>query len=211
MIWRLYRCLRECCIFWVAYLRNLDIIAFTSMDLLRYFEKQQIKTLDRPRLQAGDIVRVETKIEEADKSRLQTFEGTVLGIRGSGPSVTFTVRRETGNFGVERIFPLYSPLITNIEIVKRQKVRRARLNYLRQAGRRRFKEDVKAMQRHIKDEETKTRLAEGALRREEEKKAEEEKTQQKEAKEAESEMKQEKETVEDKEKMETSGRETSDE
>lgn len=173
------------------------------MDLLRYFEKQQIKTVDRPRLQAGDIVRVETKIEEADKSRLQTFEGTVLGVRGSGPSVTFTVRRETGNFGVERIFPLYSPLITNIEIVKRQKVRRARLNYLRQAGRRRFKEDVKAMQRHIKDEDTKTRLAEDALKREEDKKVEEEKIQQKE-------VKQEKEAVEDKEKMETA-EETSDE
>jgi len=167
------------------------------MDLLRYFEKQQVKTVERPRLQAGDIVRVETKIEEADKSRLQTFEGTVLGVRGSGPSVTFTVRRETGNFGVERIFPLYSPLITNIEIVKRQKVRRAKLNYLRQAGRRRFKEDVKAMQRHIKDEESKNRLAEDAKKREEEKKAEEERVQQKE-------IKQEKEAVEGKEDIESS-------
>jgi large subunit ribosomal protein L19 len=174
------------------------------MDLLRYFEKQQVKTLDRPRLQAGDIVRIETKIEEADKSRLQTFEGTVLSVRGSGPSITFTVRRETGNFGVERIFPLYSPLITNIEITKRQKVRRAKLNYLRQAGRRRFKEDVRAMQRHTKDENEKIRLAEDALKREENKKAEEEKAQQKEAKKAESEVKQEKEVTESTEKPEVS-------
>ncbi len=170
------------------------------MDLLRYFEKQQVKDIDRPRLQAGDIVRVETKIEEADKSRLQTFEGTVLSVRGGGPSVTFTVRRETGNFGVERIFPLYSPLITNIEIVKRQKVRRAKLNYLRQAGRRRFKEDVKAMQRHLKDEGEKVRLAEDALKREEDKKAKEEKLKQKEV---ESEVKQEKEIAEKKDKPET--------
>jgi len=102
------------------------------------------------------------KVQEGDKSRLQTFEGTVLGVRGSGPSATMTVRRETGNFGVERIFPLYNPLITSIEIVKRQKVRRAKLGYLRQAGRRRFKEDVEAMQTHVKAESDKKRLAEVA-------------------------------------------------
>lgn len=137
------------------------------MDLLRHFEQEQIKDVKRPRLQVGDIVRVETKIEEEEKTRLQTFEGTVLMIRGSGPSTTFTVRRETSGYGVERIFPLYNPLITNIEIVKRQKVRRAKLSYLRQAGRRRFKEDVKAMQRLVKEraaaqaqEEKKKKLAE---------------------------------------------------
>ncbi len=121
------------------------------MDLLRYFEQQQVKNIRRPRLQAGDLLRVETKVEEGGKTRLQTFEGTMIGIRGSGPSTTFVVRRETGGFGVERIFPLYSPLIANIHVVKRQKVRRAKLNYLRQAGRRRFKEDVKAMYRHERE------------------------------------------------------------
>jgi large subunit ribosomal protein L19 len=114
------------------------------MDHLRYFEQEQVKTIDRPQLRAGDIVRVNMKITEGDKERIQPFEGTILGIRGGGPSVSFTVRREIGRFAVERIFPLYSPLITNIEILKRQKVRRARLTYLREEGRRRVKEDSKA-------------------------------------------------------------------
>ena len=145
------------------------------MDLLRYFEKKQIADIERPILKAGDIVRVETKVQEGDKTRVQTFEGTVLGIRGSGPSATFTVRRETGGFGVERVFPLYSPLIQNIVIVKRQKVRRAKLLYLRQVGRRRFAEDVKAMQRLIKAEGEKKRLAEEKAKREAEAQAKEEK------------------------------------
>lgn len=132
------------------------------MDLVREFQKQQIANTSRPQLQPGDIVRVSTKVKEGEKERIQAFEGTILGIRGSGPSVTFTVRREVGKFGVERIFPLYSPLITEIEIVKRQKVRRAKLNYLRNSARRRFKEDVLAMQRHVKAEGDKKRLAEEA-------------------------------------------------
>lgn len=148
------------------------------MDLLRYFERQQVKNKERPQLRAGDEVRVEMKVQEGEKTRLQTFDGIMLGVRGSGPSTTFMVRRETGGFGVERIFPLYSPLITNIEIVRRQKVRRAKLTYLRQAGRRRFKEDVLAMQRYVKEEaalrqaqgKAKERLAEAA-----EEKAEKEK------------------------------------
>ncbi|MEK7556968.1 MAG: 50S ribosomal protein L19, partial [Patescibacteria group bacterium] len=117
------------------------------MDLVREFQKQQTQGIDRPELRPGDIVRVSTKIKEGDKERIQAFEGTILSIRGSGPSVTFTVRREVGKFGVERIFPLYSPLITQIEIVRRQKVRRSKLTYLRDTARRRFKEDVLAMQR----------------------------------------------------------------
>jgi len=144
------------------------------MDLLREFELKEVAKIDRPRLKAGDIVRVSMKITEGDKTRVQVFEGTVIGVRGSGPSATFTVRRETGRFGVERIFPLYNPLITEIEIVKRQKVRRAKLNYLRQAGRRRVKEDELSMQRHIQEEENKKRLAEEAKKREEEKKTKEE-------------------------------------
>ena len=136
------------------------------MDLLREFEKEQISHIDRPHLATGDIVRVEMKVTEGEKTRLQTFEGTVIGVRGSGPSVTFTVRREVGDHAIERIFPLYNPLITNIEITKRQKVRRAKLNYLRQAGRRRVKEDKKAMNRYIEEEKTKVRLAEAKAEKE---------------------------------------------
>lgn len=135
------------------------------MDLLREFEKDQTKTVNRPLLKAGDIVRVETKIQEGEKSRLQTFEGTVLGVRGSGPSASFTVRRDANGFGVERIFPLYSPLISEIEIVKRQKVRRAKLTYLRSAGRRRVKEDELSMRRHIQEESDKKRLAAEAAKK----------------------------------------------
>ncbi len=138
------------------------------MDLLRTFELQQIAGIDRPELRAGDIVRVSMKVSEGDKTRIQAFEGTIIAIKGSGPSTSFTVRRETGKFGVERIFPLYSPLITNIEIVKRQKVRRSKLYYLRQEGRRRVKEDELSMQRHIKEEADKKRLAEEAAKRAEE-------------------------------------------
>ncbi len=141
------------------------------MDLLRYFEKMQIDTIDRPKLAPGDLVRVDMKVKEGDKERVQTFEGTILGIRGSGPSISFTVRREVGRFAVERIFPLYSPLITNIEIVQRQKVRRAKLSYLREAGQRRVKEDERAMQRHVDAEAEKKRLAEIQVKKAEELKA----------------------------------------
>ena len=130
------------------------------MDLVRTFNQRQTQDITRPNLKPGDVVRVTMKVKEGEKERLQVFEGTVLGIRGGGPSVTCTVRREVGSFGVERIFPLYSPLITEIEIVRRQKVRRAKLNYLRQMARRRFKDDVLAMQRHVKEEDNKKRLAE---------------------------------------------------
>ena len=139
------------------------------MDPLRNFEHQQVKDTERPQLRAGDIVRVDMKITEGEKKRIQPFEGTVLGIRGTGPSVTFTVRREVGRFAVERIFPLYSPLITNIDILKRQRVRRAKLNYLREAGQRRVKEDTKSMQRHVLAEQDKKRLAEEAKKRAEDK------------------------------------------
>ncbi len=134
------------------------------MSLLREFELEQIANISRPRMRAGDIVRVGTKVQEGDKTRVQTFEGTVMGIRGSGPSATFTVRRETGKYGVERIFPLYSPLITGIDIIKRQKVRRSKLNFMRQAGQRRVKEDAMSMQRHVKEESDKQRLADQAAK-----------------------------------------------
>lgn len=155
------------------------------MDFVRQFEEAQVKDIDRPALQPGDIVRVTMKVQEGEKTRLQTFEGTVLSVRGSGPSTTFTVRREVARFGVERIFAMYSPLITSIEVVKRQKVRRAKLNYLRQSARRRFKEDTAAMQRHEKEEADKKRLAEEAKKREEEakRKAEEAEAKKKEAEE----------------------------
>ena len=83
-------------------------------------------------IRSGDTVRVSQKIEEKGKTRLQVFEGLVLARKhGNEPGATFTVRRVASGFGVEKIFPLYSPVIDKIEIVKRAKVRRAKLYYIR--------------------------------------------------------------------------------
>ncbi|MCE9541138.1 50S ribosomal protein L19 [Candidatus Kaiserbacteria bacterium] len=87
------------------------------------------KNLD---LRAGDTVRVHQKIEEKGKSRIQIFEGLVLARKhGSEPGGTFTVRRVSSGVGVEKIFPIYSPMIDKIEVVKRSRVRRAKLYFIR--------------------------------------------------------------------------------
>jgi large subunit ribosomal protein L19 len=83
-------------------------------------------------MRAGDAVRVFQKIQEKGKTRLQVFEGMVLARKhGTEPGATFTVRRNTGGYGVEKIFPLYSPVIDRIEITKRSKVSRSKLYYIR--------------------------------------------------------------------------------
>jgi large subunit ribosomal protein L19 len=83
-------------------------------------------------MKTGDTVRVWQKIEEKGKTRLQAFEGIVLARKhGTEPGATFTVRRSSGGFGVEKIFPLYSPMIDKIEILKRSKTRRSKLYYVR--------------------------------------------------------------------------------
>lgn len=84
-------------------------------------------------IRSGDTVRVHLKIEEKGKTRIQVFEGIVLATKhGTEPGATFTVRRVTGGVGVERIFPLYSPSIDKVEIVKRARVRRSKLYYIRE-------------------------------------------------------------------------------
>ncbi|MBI2624562.1 50S ribosomal protein L19 [Candidatus Parcubacteria bacterium] len=94
--------------------------------------EQQTRT-DLPDLKPGDTVRVWQKIREGDKERLQAFEGVLIARRhGRGVSATFTVRRVVSGIGVERIFALHSPAIDKIELLKRTKVRRAKLTYLRQ-------------------------------------------------------------------------------
>ena len=89
-------------------------------------EKKQL-----PEVRPGDLVRVTTEIIEGDQQRLQSFEGTVIRKHSSGPDETFTVRKVSFGIGIERIFPLYSPMIEKIEILKSGKVRRAKLYYLR--------------------------------------------------------------------------------
>jgi large subunit ribosomal protein L19 len=100
------------------------------MDKLKEFVEDQIKT-DIPAFNSGDHVRVHVRVIEGDKERIQPFEGDVISIRGAGVSKTFTVRKISSGVGVERIFPLYSPKIAKIELLKQGDVRRAKLFYLR--------------------------------------------------------------------------------
>ena len=100
------------------------------MDLLRAVDNTQIRT-DFPSFRPGDTVRVHVKIKEGEKFRIQVFEGVVIAQKRNGVSSTFTVRKVSSGYGIERIFPVNSPIIEKLEIVKSGKVRRARLYYLR--------------------------------------------------------------------------------
>lgn len=93
-------------------------------------EKEQLKQ-DLPELEIGSTLKVTLKIEEEGKERLQTFTGLLIAKKGKNTRLTMTLRRSTGNINVERIFYVHSPLITSIEIVKKAKIRRAKLYYLR--------------------------------------------------------------------------------
>ena len=96
------------------------------------FEAKQIEGKEIPEFRPGDTVRVAVEIKEGDKKRIQNFEGVVIAIKGTGAGKTFTVRKiGANNIGVERIFPLYSESIAGIEVVRKGKVRRAKLYYLR--------------------------------------------------------------------------------
>ena len=86
---------------------------------------------DTPEFRPGDTVKVHVKVAEGDKQRIQVFQGVVIGRRGSGTRETFTVRKISGGIGVERVLPLHSPVIDKIEVVRRGRVRRAKLYYLR--------------------------------------------------------------------------------
>ena len=94
-----------------------------------------------PEFRVGDIVRVDVKIIEGKRERIQAFEGVVMARKGSGVSETFTVRKVSYGVGVERVFPVHSPKIAAITVVRKGKVRRAKLNYLRDVvGQYKFKE-----------------------------------------------------------------------
>ncbi|MRI59376.1 MAG: 50S ribosomal protein L19 [Epsilonproteobacteria bacterium] len=99
---------------------------------IEHFEQAQIKAKEIPQFKAGDTVRVAVEIKEGDKKRIQNFEGVCIAIRGEGTGRTFIVRKiGANNIGVERIFPLYSDSIKDIKVVRRGRVRRAKLYYLR--------------------------------------------------------------------------------
>lgn len=100
------------------------------MDIIRLIEEEQMKK-DLPDFRPGDTVKVHLKVVEAGRERIQIFEGVVIKRRGGGMRETFTVRRVSYGVGVERTLPLHSPRIDKIEVIRRGKVRRARLFYLR--------------------------------------------------------------------------------
>ena len=98
--------------------------------LIKFVEEQQLKT-DIPRFRAGDTVNVYVRIKEGEKERIQQYKGVCIQRKSAGLSATFTVRKISSGVGVERVFPIHSPNIEKIEVLKRGKVRRAKLYYLR--------------------------------------------------------------------------------
>ncbi len=102
------------------------------MDYIKELENELVEKNELPKFGSGDTVIVSYKIREGDKERIQQFQGVVLQRKGSGVTETFTVRKMSGNVGVERIFPLNSPFIESIKVTKSGKVRRSRIYYFRE-------------------------------------------------------------------------------
>ncbi|MEC7872027.1 MAG: 50S ribosomal protein L19 [Candidatus Neomarinimicrobiota bacterium] len=100
------------------------------MNKIKPIVENQLKK-DLPEFSAGDTVAIDVRVIEGGKERVQKFEGLVIGRKGSDISATFTVRKISGGIGVERIFPVHSPMISKITVKRKGKVRRAKLNYMR--------------------------------------------------------------------------------
>jgi large subunit ribosomal protein L19 len=124
------------------------------MNLLKEIENEQMARLtagkEMPDFQPGDTVIVNVKIVEGERSRVQAYEGVCIGRAGAGLNENFTVRKISYGEGVERVFPLYSPMIDSIKVVRRGKVRRAKLYYLR--GRRGKSARILERQDHVADD-----------------------------------------------------------
>ena len=101
----------------------------SAQDIIKSIEDAQLREVAE--FKTGDTVRVHAKVKEGNRERIQVFEGLVIKKQGGSNRATFTVRKQSSGIGVERTWPLYSPSIANIEVVRRGKVRRAKLNYLR--------------------------------------------------------------------------------
>lgn len=100
------------------------------MNVIEQIEREQLKT-DIPEFRAGDTVRVHVRVVEGGRERFQVFEGVVIARRGSGTRATFTVRKISFGVGVERVFPVHAPIISQLEVIRKGAVRRSKLYYLR--------------------------------------------------------------------------------
>ncbi|MEO1252040.1 MAG: 50S ribosomal protein L19 [Pseudomonadota bacterium] len=103
------------------------------MNIIEQLEKEHIEELGKtvPKFEPGDTVKVNVKVREGERERIQAFEGVCIARNGGGLNESFTVRKISFGEGVERVFPIYSPLVDSIDVVRRGKVRRAKLYYLR--------------------------------------------------------------------------------
>ncbi|MCR5595939.1 MAG: 50S ribosomal protein L19 [Lachnospiraceae bacterium] len=99
-------------------------------EIIKELENEQLKE-NAPELNVGDTVKVHGKIKEGNRERIQIFEGTIIKVQGTGARATFTVRKNSNGVGVEKTWPVHSPLVEKVEIVRKGKVRRAKLTYLR--------------------------------------------------------------------------------
>lgn len=110
---------------------SVKFILFKIMDLVRYVQDKYITKKEFPEFKAGDTITVYYEIKEGQKTRTQFFKGTVIQLRGTGLTKTFTIRKMSGEVGVERVFPINMPALQKIEVDRRGKVRRARIFYFR--------------------------------------------------------------------------------
>ena len=111
-------------------MKNRKSMEVITMDALKKISEASMKE-NVPAVEIGDTVKVHVRIQEGEKSRIQVFEGTVIAKKHGGVSETFTVRRVAHGCGIERVFPLHSPAVDKVELVRHGKVRRAKLYYLR--------------------------------------------------------------------------------
>jgi large subunit ribosomal protein L19 len=110
--------------------------------MLKVIESKYLKD-DIPEFRTGDNIRVHVKIKEGDKERIQVFQGDVIARKGSGINATFTVRKVSAGVGVERIFPIHSPNVTKIQVMRQGDVRRSKLYYLRDRQGKQARIDIK--------------------------------------------------------------------
>ena len=138
------------------------------MDIIRQLDAEQAAKIEAkrklPEFQPGDTIRVLVRVTEGSRTRVQAYEGVVIARSGAGLNETFTVRKISYGEGVERVFPIYSPLVEGVEIVRRGKVRRAKLYYLRERRGKsaRISENTGVRARKLNDAEREAMLAEKA-------------------------------------------------